>query len=131
MEITGRVTADAAVRETKTGKEVVGFSIAINDTFKSQGETKSITTYWECSYWLNSKVAKFLGKGTLVTLSGRAGVNPWMNKDNEPKASLTFNTDRIKFLGKSNSSGVERQDTAAEQKGDKYDDDKDEDDLPF
>ena len=31
MEINGRLVADAAVRETKSGKKVTGFTIAIND----------------------------------------------------------------------------------------------------
>lgn len=33
MEIIGRITADATVSETKAGKKVVNFSIAINDTY--------------------------------------------------------------------------------------------------
>jgi single-strand DNA-binding protein len=34
MEIIGRMTADATVNETRAGKKVVNFSIAINDTYK-------------------------------------------------------------------------------------------------
>ena len=31
MELTGRVTADALISTTKSGKQVVEFSIAVND----------------------------------------------------------------------------------------------------
>lgn len=52
MEIIGRITADATVSETKAGKKVVNFSIAINDTYKPKGSTEAqkITTYVNCSY---------------------------------------------------------------------------------
>ena len=47
MEIIGRVTADATISETKAGKKVVNFSIAINDTYKPKGSTEvqKIVTY--------------------------------------------------------------------------------------
>lgn len=54
MEVTGRLTADAVVRTVSGDRKVVGFSIAINDTFRSNGEQKKITTFIDCSYWLNT-----------------------------------------------------------------------------
>ena len=68
MEIIGRVTADATVSETKAGKKVVNFSIAINDTYKTKDndEIQKIVTYVNCSYWINPGVATYLMKGTLV-----------------------------------------------------------------
>ena len=42
MELTGRVTADAVVSTTKSGKEVVEFSIAINDYYKPKGATDAV-----------------------------------------------------------------------------------------
>ncbi|WP_426063187.1 hypothetical protein [Flavobacterium sp. DSP2-3-1] len=43
-------------------KEVVNFNIAINDNYKSKGSTEvmEITTYINCSYWLNSKTGSGL-----------------------------------------------------------------------
>jgi single-strand DNA-binding protein len=99
MEIVGRLTADATVSETKAGKKVVNFSIAINDTYKTKGsnEVIKVVTYFNCSYWLNEGIAKYLTKGTLVECAGRIGVNAWTNKEGEAKASLTFNASRIKL----------------------------------
>ncbi|RZJ55102.1 MAG: single-stranded DNA-binding protein, partial [Flavobacterium sp.] len=92
MEITGRLTADAVVRTVSEDKKVVGFSIAINDTFRSNGEQKKITTFIDCSYWLNTGIAEYLKKGGWVQLYGRIGVNAYMSGNNEAKASLTFHT---------------------------------------
>lgn len=99
MEITGRLTADAVVRTLSGERKVVGFSIAINDTFRANGEQKKITTFIECSYWLNTGISEYLKKGGWVQLYGRIGVNAYMSGNNEVKASLTFHTSEIKLLG--------------------------------
>ena len=39
MEITGRLTADAVVQKVNSEKQVVNFSIAINDNYKPNGIT--------------------------------------------------------------------------------------------
>lgn len=47
MEFTGRITTDAKTSVVKGGKEVVNFSIALNDRYKPKGstESKEFTTY--------------------------------------------------------------------------------------
>ena len=103
MELTGRVTADAKVTETKTGKKVTNFSIAINDRYKTkEGEAKEVVTFVNCDYWLNTGIAPYLTKGTLVELYGRIGVNAWVNAAGEAKGALTFRVSKIKLHGKSN-----------------------------
>lgn len=103
MEIIGRITADATVNETKAGKKVVNFSIAINETYKSKGidEVQKIVTYVNCSYWINPGVAAYLTKGTLVECAGRIGANAYTSKEGEVKASLTFHVNSLKLHGRS------------------------------
>jgi len=109
MEIIGRITADATVSETKAGKKVVNFSIAINDTYKAKGsnEVKKLVTYVNCSYWINAGIAPYLTKGTLVECAGRIDANAWTNKQGEVKASLVFTTSRIKLHGGGNKVNAE------------------------
>lgn len=104
MELVGRLTADAKVSTLKNDRRVVNFSIAINDSYKPKGSemVTKITTFVNCSYWINPAVAKHLTKSTLVELSGRIGVNAWTNAEGEAKASITFHVDGIKLHGKSN-----------------------------
>jgi single-strand DNA-binding protein len=100
MEITGRLTADASVQKVNNDKQVVNFSIAINDNYKPKGSTelKEVVTYIECSYWLNTATAKWLKKGTLVQLFGRIGMNVYNNSEGAAVGSLTFHTNNIKIL---------------------------------
>ncbi|WP_343617276.1 single-stranded DNA-binding protein [Flavobacterium sp.] len=100
MEITGRIVKDASVFKVKQNREVVNFSIAVNDSYKPKGstETKKIVTYIDCSYWLSAGLAQWLKKGTLVQLFGRIGLNVYIGNDAQAHGSLTFHTSDIKIL---------------------------------
>ncbi len=108
MEITGRIIKDAVVNQLKDEREVVNFSIAVNDSYKLKGsnEIKKVTTYFNCAFWINSGIAKHLTKGTLVELYGRIGANAYTSLQGEVKASLTFHVNNIKLLGKAKFSGA-------------------------
>ncbi len=100
MEITGRIVKDASVFKVKENREVVNFSIAVNDSYKPKGstETKKIVTYIYCSYWMSAGLAQWLKKGTLVQLFGRIGLNVYIGNDAQAHGSLTFHTSDIKIL---------------------------------
>jgi single-strand DNA-binding protein len=40
MEITARLTGDAKISTLKNDRQVVNFSVAINDSYKSKGSTE-------------------------------------------------------------------------------------------
>ena len=101
MEITGRLVADATVRTTSNDREVTGFRVAINRRYKSGGEQKEETTFVDCAYWRTSKLAPYLTKGLLVQLYGHMTARPWVSRDGEPMASLSFHTNEITLLGAS------------------------------
>lgn len=129
MEITGRLTRDAVVSKTTNDREVVNFSIAINDTYKAKGstETTKIVTYIDCSYWLSAGVAQWLKKGTLVELFGRVGVNAYLNSEGKAVGSLTFHTSNIKILVFVSDAQPAQGQTASAKKNKK----ENPDDLPF
>jgi single-strand DNA-binding protein len=98
MNITGRVTADAQVRNVSNSKTVVNFSVAINDSYKNKvGERIEQTTYFDCAYWLSPKVAQILTKGTVVELTGKVSARAWTGSDGQQHAGLNFNTSQIKL----------------------------------
>lgn len=128
MEITGRVTADATVKTVSGERQLVAFTVAQNESYKTkEGERKQVATYFDCSYWISTKVAEMLKKGTIVSLFGRLGVNAWTNMQGEPKATLTFHTNNIKFIGggKTNAAAIKDDDVAPATTPEEADD------LPF
>lgn len=100
MEITGRITKDATLVKISADKQVVNFSIAINDSYKPKNATqvKEIVTYVDCSYWLAPKTAVWLKKGALVQLFGRIGLNVYNSADGRALGSLIFHINSLKIL---------------------------------
>lgn len=131
MNIIGRITRNAEINTLKNDKQVVNFSVAINDSYKTkEGERKEQTTYYNCSYWQSANVAKILTKGTLVELTGRASSNAWIGKDGEIKSGLNFHTSNIKLHGGGNKSETVSEPTPKAHKNNVFAADTD-DDLPF
>ena len=98
MTIVGRLTRDAVVNVLKDEREVVNFSIAVNDYYKPKNsEATQLTTYYNCSYWISTKVAANLKKGTLVEVSGRIYVTAYSGADGTAKASLNCHVNNIKI----------------------------------
>lgn len=99
MEITGRLTADAEVKHLSEERQVVNFSIAINDSYKPKnGEVKELTTYVDCAYWLSPKIAEWLKKGALVLLGGRIGMNVYVNHEGNAVGRINFHVNNINIL---------------------------------
>jgi single-strand DNA-binding protein len=101
MEIIGRLTANAKRKELSDGRNVVNFSIAINDSYKPKGatEAKKVTTFVDCAYWINPGIADHLKKGSIVQLSGSISARAYKNMDGEAKANLSFHVNTIKLHG--------------------------------
>ncbi|REC62262.1 single-stranded DNA-binding protein [Chryseobacterium pennae] len=130
MNITGRLTADAKVSTTPKGKEVVNFSIAVNDSFKKDGQRVEHTAYFDCAYWRTAKAVTWLQKGLLVELTGQISVRAWKSKDGTAKAGLNFHTVTIKPLARSAKNDDSVQDST-ESNNESTATGKDDDDLPF
>ncbi len=100
MNITGRLTKDAKVSTLSDSRQVVNFSVAINESYKNKkGDKVEQTTFFDCAYWISPRVAERLTKGTVVELTGMVSARAWKGNDGEPRAGLNFNTSNIKLHG--------------------------------
>ncbi|MES2331213.1 MAG: single-stranded DNA-binding protein [Bacteroidota bacterium] len=100
MEFTGRITADAKVSTVKGDKEVVNFSVAINDCYRPKGstETKEFVTFINVAWWMGTGITKILRKGAIVTISGRVYANAYNDLSGNPKASINCHASEIKLV---------------------------------
>ena len=92
----GNLTKDPTTRQTKNGKTVCSFSIAINN----QNNT---VTYLDIESW--EKVAqncqRFLKKGRQTLIEGRLMLNSWKSQSGENRSKIYCIADRVTFLQKS------------------------------
>jgi single-strand DNA-binding protein len=98
MLIIGRITKDAVVKQLKDEKQVVEFSVAVNDYYKPKnGEAKKFTLFVNCAYWFGTAIAALLKKGTVVELNGRAVLNAYTDAQGEPRTSLNLHVNKIQI----------------------------------
>lgn len=136
MNITGRVTRDAEVRTLSNSRQVVNFSLAVNESYRNKkGEKVEQTTFFECAYWISAKVAGILTKGALVELAGRVSARAWTGNDGEPRAGLNFTTSQITLHAggrkEPNPQAVQSAEPAVQRENKKVALKEPEDDLPF
>jgi len=102
QQLTGRITANAKVNSISGNREVVNFTVVINDRYKTKaGEWEQVSTFIECAYWRSSTVAKYLTKGQLVSVAGFIRPGAYVNKKGEPVGTIKCNVSEIDFLSKS------------------------------
>jgi single-strand DNA-binding protein len=99
MEITGRITADAIVKNLTDGRQLVSFDIAVNDYYRTRaGEKKQVANFFDCSYWITTKVAQYLTKDSIVAVYGNMGVYAYKDNEGNPQAALNFHVNNIRFI---------------------------------
>ena len=93
--LVGRLTRDPELRTTTTGKQVVGFGIAVDDPFN-----KEHTNFFNVSAWGNSAdfVAKYLTKGRLVAVDGRLNHRKYTTQDGQNREVVEIVADRVQGL---------------------------------
>lgn len=100
MQFTGRLVADAQLRETKTGKKVTAFTVAHNKSYRnSEGEKVQQTTFVDCSYWNRPNITEYLTKGVMLNLRGFVSSSAWVDRDGHARAGIRMEVDDVDFLG--------------------------------
>lgn len=97
VALVGRLTRDPEIRYTANQMAVTRFTLAVDRQFKKEGQPSadfiSITTFGKVA----ENVGKYMGKGRLVSVSGRIQTRSW--DDNGTKRYATdIIADSVQFL---------------------------------
>lgn len=79
--LVGRLTKDAEIRTTQTGKKVASFSIAVDDGKDSSGQR--LTSYFNCTAWdaLADLIEQYIKKGHRLAITGKLQNRSWDKPD--------------------------------------------------
>lgn len=98
LTIIGNLTNDPELRTTTSGKNVCGFSVAVNRRNKIEGQPDA--DFFRVSAWgqLGENCAKFLAKGKKVCVVGSISVRTYENQKHETRASMEVKANDVEFL---------------------------------
>lgn len=86
----GNLTADPETRTTPSGQSVTSFSLAVSRNYRgSDGSRKEDTSFINCTAWgqTGETIAKYVGKGRQLLVSGRLQQRSWEDKDTGKRRS--------------------------------------------
>jgi single-strand DNA-binding protein len=98
MLFTGRLTGKAEVKTVKE-KGLINFTVAINQKWKnSAGEKMEKTVFVDCTYWRNTGLAGYLGKGAVVEILGWVEAEAYQSSIKGLQSRLVCTCDSIKLF---------------------------------
>jgi single-strand DNA-binding protein len=101
--IIGNVGRDPTFKYTQSGIAVCDFSVAVTRRFggRDGAEKQEKTTWYRVTAWRNlAEVANsYVRKGTQIMVVGQVEVSAYLDKNNQPAASLELTADNFQLLG--------------------------------
>jgi len=99
----GNLTRDVELRKTASGSPVASFGLAINEKFKSNGETKESVVFIDITVWgsQGENCAKYLKKGSPVLVDGKLKLDTW-EAEGQKRSKMTATGLQVQFLGAGN-----------------------------
>lgn len=109
VNISGNLGRDHELRATKTGMQVLSFSVCVNARVKRNGEWTDKANWVDVTLYGNraESLSRYLAKGTHVTVSGRLDQRTWEAKDGTKRSKLEVICDEIDFTGGKREQGQE------------------------
>ena len=82
VQLIGNLGKDPESKFTPTGKKVCHFSVGVNQRWKTGGETKEYTDWFNIEAWgrLGEVAQQYLKKGSLVFVEGRLKTDKYEDK---------------------------------------------------
>jgi len=107
----GRLTRDPETRFSQSGSPVASFGIAVNRTYKVQGDKREETTFVDLVAFGNTAtfVGEYLSKGREIYVEGRLSLNEWTTQDGQKRSKLQVTAENIQPIGAPNNNGGQQQ----------------------
>lgn len=90
VSLGGRITKDAEAEKTKTGLDIVRFTVAVNRNVKDGDKWTTKPVFVDLALFGNYAVSmvKYLVKGTYVTVDGYLDMDSWTTQDGKKQSRL-------------------------------------------
>ena len=119
VQIIGNLGSAPELRYLNDSDQVVNFSVAVNERWKSRnGEPQEKTTWLRVVAFngLGQTCAEFLRRGDGLYLEGRLQIREYEDKDGNQRTSVEVVASRVRFLGRGHNGNDEKRPTPGQPK---------------
>jgi single stranded DNA-binding protein len=108
----GNIGKDAVMKNMERGVIAINFPVAHNKNWKDKrtGETKTKTTWINCTIWkregVNLRIIDFLKKGAMVELEGTPYAKAYNHEDGTIRTEIRLNVSKTNILRANKSEGT-------------------------
>lgn len=97
--LVGRLTRDPETRRSTNGQSITSFTLAVDDPYRGANGEKT-TLFMSCVVFGNKAevVAKFVRKGSLVSVQGRLTSRKYVDRNNIERTVYEVRCDQVEFL---------------------------------
>lgn len=94
----GRLTKDADIRSTQSGKVVASFTLAVDRPYTQNGKRE--VDFIACQIWGKSAevLSKSVHKGQRILLEGRLQIRQYTDKNGNKRTAAEVVADRFEFI---------------------------------
>lgn len=118
-EFIGNAGRDPNFKYTQGGVAVCDVSIACTESTGSGDNKKEETTWVRLTFWREAAevINQYFKKGMQIWVEGTLAVNPYIDKNNQPAATLDCTVRNFRFLGskQGDENGSQQQQPQAQQ----------------
>lgn len=111
----GRLTKDADIRSTQSGKVVASFTLAVDRPYTQNGKKEA--DFIACQIW--GKSAEVLGKsvhkGQRVLLEGRLQIRQYTDKNGNKRTAAEVVADRFEYIERKEQTETQGMETFGQQ----------------
>lgn len=132
--LVGNLSKDPEMRYTGSGTPVTRFDIPSDRGYTKEDGTKVENTQWyQISVFgkIAESCAKYLTKGSIVTVVGEVTPNAYIAKDGKPAASLQLRAQTVRFIYTHKNGNVEQIEGKSEGYQKSFSDSTPTEDIPF
>ena len=99
ITIMGRLVRDPELRRTGNGLPVASFTVAVDRDWPNKETGEKETDFIDCVAWRQTGefVSKYFTKGSMIVVSGRLQIRPWVDKDGNKRKSAEIVADNVYF----------------------------------
>ena len=103
VSMTGRLARDPELKKSQSGKSVLSFTLAVDNSYKDKAGELVSGVYWPpCVAWGGpaDKIAKYCRKGDRILIEGRLSTREYTDKSGERRWRTEVIVENIVFLGR-------------------------------